>query len=479
MAEHDPPMLADLPATAAVVDLAAGVTWVGRGLVAERDRRAAALAAAGIGPGDRVAIVHGGTAAFFADLLAVWSLGATASCLDPALTTGERDRLVAFLDAAAVVAAAGATVRHAGAGANRAPRLDDPGLILFTSGTTGDPKGVVLSFRALLARIALNIAEIGTAALARTLVTLPTHFGHGLIGNALTALHAGAAVVLPARGLALAAGLGPLLDEHAVTFMSSVPTLWRLALKASLPPKARSLVRVHVGSAPLSAGLWRAIAEWTGAEVVNCYGITEVANWIAGASSKDGIGDGLVGRPWGGRVAVLGRDGRIAEAGEGEIVVLSPALMTGYLDRDDLTAAAFHGGWYRTGDWGEIDGAGRIGLTGRIKDEINRAGFKVQPAEIDRVIEEHAMVEEACTFALPDPVTGEIVAAAVRLAAGGTLDAGSLSAWLGERLRREAVPERFFFVDQIPRTGRGKVSREAVRRALALDPGPGPAGEDG
>jgi acyl-CoA synthetase (AMP-forming)/AMP-acid ligase II len=458
-------MLSDLPTAAAIVDLPAGSVWDGSALAAERDRRAAALADAGVGSGDRVAIVHGGTAAFFADLLAAWSLGAAVSCLDPALTAGERDRVVAFLDPVAVVDADGPRVRRPG-GRGREPRLDDPGLILFTSGTTGEPKGVVLSFRALLARIALNIAEIGAATFARTLVTLPTHFGHGLIGNALSALHAGGAIVLPERGLPLANRLGGLVDGERVTFMSSVPTLWRLALKLSPPPQAGTLRRVHVGSAPLSAELWQAIVAWAGVEVVNCYGITETANWIAGASSHDGIANDLVGRPWGGAVAVLDAAGRRSASGEGEIVVLSPALMSGYLDRDDLTEAAFHAGWYRTGDRGEVDAGGRVRLTGRIKDEINRAGFKVQPAEIDHVIEEHPMVEEACTFALPDRISGETVAAAVRLADGAALDAEGLTAWLATRLRREATPERVFFVDAMPRTPRGKVSRAEVARAL-------------
>jgi acyl-CoA synthetase (AMP-forming)/AMP-acid ligase II len=459
-------MLADLPPAAAILDLPSGIAWDGSTLTAQRDRRAAALAEVGVGAGDRVAIVHGGTAPFFADLLAVWSLGAAASCLDPALTPRERDRVLTFLDASAVVDADGPCTRGGG-GPGRGVRLDDPGLILFTSGTTGEPKGVVLSFRALLARISLNLAEIGAATFARTLVTLPTHFGHGLIGNALSALHAGGTIVLPPRGLPLAAALGAIVDEHRITFLSSVPTLWRLALKMSPPPRKGSLARVHVGSAPLSAELWRAIAGWAGAEVVNCYGITEAANWIAGASSNDGFVNGLVGRPWGGRAAVIDAEGRLSASGEGEIVVLSPALMSGYLDRDDLTEAAFHRGWYKTGDWGEVDGEGRIRLTGRIKDEINRAGFKVQPAEIDRVIEEHPMVEEACTFGMADAVSGELVAVAVRLAAGADLDAGRLSAWLSTRLRREAVPERIFFVDEIPRTARGKVSRAAVCRALA------------
>jgi acyl-CoA synthetase (AMP-forming)/AMP-acid ligase II len=140
--------------------------------------------------------------------------------------------------------------------------------------------------------------------------------------------------------------------------------------------------------------------------------------------------------------------------------------MSSYLGRPDLTAAVLQDGWYRTGDRGCIDPTGRIRLTGRIKDEINRAGFKVQPAEIDVLLETHPAVAEACVFAVPDPVGGESVAAAVRLAPGASATSETLRAWCRERLRREAVPEHWFFVQQMPRNARGKLSRDAVRSTV-------------
>jgi acyl-CoA synthetase (AMP-forming)/AMP-acid ligase II len=222
-----------------------------------------------------------------------------------------------------------------------------------------------------------------------------------------------------------------------------------------------------VGSAPLSAALWREIAEWTGGEVVNCYGITETANWIGGASSRsDGIEDGLVGRPWGGAYAIIGEDGGPCATGEGEILVRTPGVMSGYLNRPDLTDAVMVQGWYRTGDRGRLDADGALRLTGRLKDEINRAGFKIQPAEIDMLLETHPAIAEACAFGAVDPVGGESVAVAVRLRPGAAETALSLRAWCLERLRRDAAPERWFFVDDIPRTSRGKVSRDAVRATL-------------
>jgi len=199
--------------------------------------------------------------------------------------------------------------------------------------------------------------------------------------------------------------------------------------------------------------------------VVNCYGTTETANWLAGASSvRDGIANGRVGGMWGGRVAVAIDDNEILARGEGEILVQTPALMSGYFRRADLTAEVIRGGWYYTGDRGIVDASGVIELTGRIKDEINRAGSKIQPAEIDLLLENHPAVAEACVFGIEDQTEGNIVAAAIRLVDGSNETTEGLRSWCRQRLRREAVPERWFLLPEIPRNARGKIGRDAVRR---------------
>ena len=469
-----------------IEDVGLGLSWDAMALEDQITRRAAVLSQMGIGRGSVVSIGHGGTARFFADLFATWRVGAAAACLDPSLTPGEIRTVVEFSKSVALLVDGSGSVDRLAVpivdlGRERPGRLrndtpapgpDDTALLLFTSGTTGTPKGVVLSFEALRARINANIAAIGKALLARSLVSLPTHFGHGLIGNSLTPLVAGGHIVLHPLGIPLANDLSRIIDQQGVTFMSSVPAFWRMALTRSpRRPTGGSLVRVHVGSAPFSAELWSEVATWSGAEVVNCYGCTETANWIAGASSRDdGIADGLVGKMWGGDAAVLDESGTTHDRGAGEIIIRSPSMMSGYLDRPDLTAAALHQGWYRTGDRGSVDEHGRIWLTGRIKDEINRAGFKVQPAEIDAMLERNPAVAEACVFGIADALGGEAVAAAIRLKAGATASPHGLQAWCLERVRREAVPERWFVVSEIPRTPRGKVSRDAVRRLLTEKP---------
>ncbi len=463
-----------------IEDIGLDLQWSPDRLAAEVGRRASALAAAGIRPGGTIVLAHAGTARFFADLFATWTLGCTAACIDPALTQGEIENLLQFVAAAAVLVDAEPFEAKSGcpvlqlaqtAKAGEAPAVaagshDRPAIVLFTSGTTGAPKGVVLSFGAIFNRVALNRAAMGAAVRARTLVTLPTSFGHGLIGNALTPLLSGGDIVLHPTGLALASDLGRVIDRFRIGFMSSVPAFWRLALKMSDAPENSSLARVHVGSAPLSADLWTRIITWSRADVVNCYGITELANWIGGASARSGgIADGLVGMPWGGRAAVRDRTGAIRDRGEGEVLIRSPSRMTGYLHRPDLTEAAFEQDWYLTGDSGHIDAQGAIRLTGRIKEEINRAGLKVNPTEIDLLLATHPAVAQACAFAIPDEASGEIVGVAVRLSQDVGVQA--LRHWCAGKLRREAVPERWFVVNDMPQSERGKINREALRRMLA------------
>ena len=471
-------------------DLAAGESWEPDRLGREIDRRVPVLRRLGARPGARVVLAHGDRPAFFADLLAAWRLGACAVCVNPGVPESELANICEFTEPAAVLTSVGS---GCGAGLNRPVvaledesagggaacgadgSLDDPALMLFTSGTTGDPKGVVHSFRSILTRIALNRVHIGDATLARTLCVLPTRFGHGLIGNCLTPLLAGHSLFLGGgMGIEVARSLSTTIAEHDITFLSSVPSFWKMVLRLSGPPEPGVLRQVSVGSAPLSAELWNDIAEWAGTRnVVNMYGLTETASWFSGASAACHEPEsGLIGAPWGGVFGVLDAGGEgqeVRNTGEGELVVQTPSLMSGYFRRDDLTARAIAGGWYRSGDVGYLDGRGVARLTGRVKHEINRAGIKIHPEEIDVLLERHESVQEACAFGIPDDISGEVVGVAVQVRAGADLSLEALRAWCRERMRVEATPVRWFRLNEIPKSGRGKVNRDAVRRAC-LEP---------
>src|SRR5262249_13172611 len=237
-----------------------------------------------------------------------------------------------------------------------------------------------------------------------------------------------------------------------ISFMSSVPTVWRLATKTSKPPKNGSLQRVFCGSAPLSGELWRSAQAWTGTRsVINAYGITATGSWLAGPPVPfERPEAGLIGRAWGGTVRVLGsRDARVSPLwlgdcpiGEsGHVWVHTPALMKGYLDRDDLTAAVVADGWFATGDIGMIDDRGYLYLRGREREEINKGGTKIYPGDVDAVIERFPHTLDVCTFALEDPLLGEDVGVAVVLDRRDDEVLRTLHAWTSEHLATHQLPK--------------------------------------
>ena len=470
----------------AITDWRSGETWSAAKIRAQAAGLASEFARRGIGPGSRVVTWHGGDGRFFADLFAIWQVGACAVGLNPNTTSTELQTIAKFVEPAAIIDRTLDRIPEALgtlaiASESIAPisdaltpgggHLDDDALILFTSGTTGTPKGVVHTFRSLLARVALNQAHIPRDQRMRTLCVLPTHFGHGLIGNCLTALLDGQDLVLaPASNLDVSANLGALIDEYGINFMSSVPTLWKRVTSEATPPTGDTLRRVHVGSAPLSADLWTAIGEWAQTDqVFNMYGITETANWLAGvALSERDAADGLIGTMWGGSIAVRNAAGNIAAEGEGELIVQSPSLMRGYYELPDKTAEVLRDGWFHTGDIGRIDADGMAHLTGREHYLINRGGLKVHPEDIDLLLERHEAVAEACAFAVPHEVEGETVGVALALNAGAKFDERQIRLWCAERLSREKIPVRWFMVDEVPKTDRGKINRDVVA-AYCLD----------
>jgi acyl-CoA synthetase (AMP-forming)/AMP-acid ligase II len=267
--------------------------------------------------------------------------------------------------------------------------------------------------------------------------------------------------------------LGAILDEHAITFMSSVPPVWRIALKASRPPRSGTLKRVFCGSAPLSAVLWRGIQDWAGTrDVCNAYGITETGSWVAGTTVPTFVPeDGLIGVPWGATISVLRAAGTagmpgsaaVCETGEsGYVWINTPALMQGYLGRDDLTQAVVANGWFCTGDIGLIDERGFLYLRGREREEINKGGLKVYPGDVDAVAEEFADTLDVCAFGYEDPLQGQDVGIALVLKQGDASTLSRLHELMAQRLATYQMPRRWYLLQEIPRTSRGKVNRARV-----------------
>jgi acyl-CoA synthetase (AMP-forming)/AMP-acid ligase II len=461
------PLTNRLPPAARLVSVRSGRQLDAAGLVAAVAAASRHLESLGLAHGDRVVIGHADPLDFIVSLLAAWQAGLVGVGVNPKLSALEQDNVIATAGASGWLGELRTTPPAFEPVTDPATPLgtDEPALILMTSGTTGRPKGIALSQAALLARVEHNRAAIPELPLP-SLCVLPVFFGHGLIGNVLTPLLAGSAVHLwPSPDAMELRGFGQYLDNHRIGFMSSVPAFWKLALRFANPP-AQPLVRVHVGSSPLSREHWEDIASFAGTRnVFNMFGMTETANWIAGGTlDEPGADAGYVGKPWGGEIAVLGEDGGIAPTGRGEVLVRSPSIMAGYWQRPDLDAEAFVADWFRTGDIGELDAEGRLTLVGRIKTEINRGGIKVQAEEIDLLLERHPDIAEACAFGMPDPIAGELVAAAIAMKPGKSFDPEAIKAWCRGMARSDAVPSRLFVLDAIPRNERGKLVRADVRR---------------
>jgi acyl-CoA synthetase (AMP-forming)/AMP-acid ligase II len=461
--------------------------------------RAGFLLRHGLEPGDRVFLHYGNRVEFFVDLLAIWVLGGCAIPIDQRLTHFEIDTLAKAArpryslwieplhgDIAAALSVRGTQILQMPAEHVEESRvasllgfawerlsLDRDALILFTSGTTGQPKGVVHTHRSLRARWYALQQSLDLRHFRRTLCLLPTHFGHGLICNSLFPWLGGQDLyILPPFRADIILRLGALLDEHEITFMSSVPSVWRLALKTAALPRRRTLERVFCGSAPLSAFLWREIGKWTGADaVLNAYGITETGSWVAGTTIPAFTPeDGLIGMPWGATVKILessstdlppGFAVECAPNAEGYVWLNTAALMRGYLDRDDLTKRVVSQGWFMTGDVGVLRN-GQLYLCGRAGEEINKGGMKVHPGDVDAIVDRHPATRDVCTFAVDDPLYGQNVAVAVVLEDPSTSTLASLQAWVREHLAEHKAPTRWYLLDAIPRTSRGKVNRNSV-----------------
>ena len=478
-----------------LVEAFSGRRWTPVEMELQIARRAARFMAMCLEPADRVMLPFGNCLEFFAELMAVWRAGACAIPIDARLTAFEignlaraaRARiavanseidpgLLAALDSAGMKVTSTGDLPHAGSDASLA-RLDADALILFTSGSTGDPKGVVHTHRSLRARWVSLGDHLPRGAFARTLCLLPTHFGHGLICNSMFPWLAGNDLyIAPPFRPDLLARMGKVIDEHGITFMSSVPPIWKLAFQLSAPPAKGTLQRVHVGSAPLSAQAWEDIRRWTGTrQVCNAYGITETGSWVAGLADADvPAEDGLIGTGWGAVIKVLGTgdtalapsaDMECAVGEPGHVWLNTPALMKGYFQRDDLTAQAVSNGWFVTGDIGVFDGHGRLHLAGRERDEINKGGMKIYPSDIDAVAERFGAVADVCAFAIDDPIYGQSVGMAVVLRSGSGDEIRGLYAWMKQHLADHKMPSRWWTTDEIPRTSRGKINRDSVKAA--------------
>ncbi|WP_167760898.1 fatty acid--CoA ligase family protein [Geodermatophilus sp. DF01-2] len=320
-----------------------------------------------------------------------------------------------------------------------------------TSGSTGRPK-VVLSPDDGMVVIRRRQAEgLGIRPGDRYLVTAPLHWGFGLGGGLMTGLLGGATVVLPSLPLT-PAGLSATAGQHAVTVTMGVGTAYRFLLAggAALP----ALRLAVVSGEPLPAALARQWQERTGVALTDGYGTSEtghVSDNVAGVP-------GSVGRPLSGvEVRVRGDDGVLVETGVGELFIRSPALANGYAGDPELTAQRFRDGWFRTGDLAEVRADGHLFLRGRLDDQLNVGGTKVDPREVETACREALGLTDCAVIGVPlGPGRTEVCAYVV---ADRPVTRADLVRALADRLSGYKIPTRVVQLAALPRTPNGKLAR--------------------
>jgi malonyl-CoA/methylmalonyl-CoA synthetase len=336
-----------------------------------------------------------------------------------------------------------------------APDLDvsgpgDLALLGYTSGTTGAPKGAMLTHGNLLASVeALRLAWRWTPA-DRLVLALPLFHAHGLcVGIHGTLLGGGSVVLLPQFDVE--AVLDAALDHHATLFFG-VPTMYARLAASDRVPELAALRLCVSGSAPLPADLHRELTTCGGTRVLERYGMTETL--MNASNPYDGERrPGSVGIP-------LPLVDITLREGSSEIAVRGPNIFPGYWENPDATREAFTDDWFHTGDIGAWDDDGYLTIVGRSKELIITGGFNVYPREVEDVLLGHPSVREVAVIGTPSDEWGETVTAVV--VADGPADEGALLAFAAEQLAPFKRPRIVRYVDELPRNALGKVVRSEL-----------------
>jgi len=330
-------------------------------------------------------------------------------------------------------------------------QAEDVALIAYTSGTTGAPKGAVLTHGNLLANSESIAITWRWDADDRLVHSLPIFHGHGLCVALYTSLLVGSSVVLLPRF-----DVDSVLDaatEHRASMFFGVPTMYhRLAGSSRVGELARLRLAVS-GSAPLRAELHNAIAEAAGTRVLERYGMTETLMTLSNPYEGERR-PGTVGFPF------PGVEARVED--DGELLVRGPSVFDGYWERPAATADSFADGWFRTGDLGVVED-GYVRLRGRSTELIISGGYNVYPAEVEDVLLGHPSVAEVAVTGAPSEEWGEVVSAWVVPDGVSRPDVDSLLAYAAQRLAPYKRPRRVQFVDALPRNSMGKVRRGELR----------------
>jgi long-chain acyl-CoA synthetase len=432
------------------------MTW--RDLDRRASRFAGALAARGMAAGERVALAMPNGWEFAVAFVGILKLGATAAPLNPRLTPAELAGITGDLAPALVVT----ELVEGGDEVSARDPMGSPALILYTSGSTGQPKGSVFSHEALIEAnrswagpvMALTSADV-------VLGALPFAHSFGLNGALLAPLLAGASVA-PLDRFAPETAI-EVIRAHGVTVLPAVATMFRRLLDSpAFAPAALGSLRLALsGAAPCP---WALAHEWrarTGVRLLRGYGMTELFRPISYLSGDPAERPEAIGRAVPGvELRVVDDDGAPLAGGEvGELHVWSPARLERYLNAPDGSGALSADGWFATGDLARVGDDGLVSIVGRKKDLILRGGYSISPPEVEAVLLGHPAVGEAAVVGRPHPELGEEVVAFVALRAQARAEPEELIAHCASRLAAFKCPRQVRMVPALPRGETGKVQK--------------------
>ena len=451
-------------------------------------RVAALLVSLGIGPGDRVGLMMPNVPEFAVAYYGILRTGATVVPMNVLLkarevafylTDAEARWLIAWdglVEAVTGAALAGteliavepqrfdaqlASIDPHPAVVERAG--DDTAVILYTSGTTGTPKGGELTHFNLVKNVEVTESLLQVDERDVIFGALPLFHSFGQTCGLNTAVRTGACLtLLPRFDSAEAIAM---MERDAVTVFQGVPTMY--AAMMSHPAATRtdtSRLRACVsGAAALPLGVLKGFEEVFGCVILEGYGLSETSP-VASFNPAERRKPGSIGVPVPGvEMAVVGEDGTPRPVGEvGEVVIRGHNVMKGYWNRPDATAAAIVDGWFHSGDLAKVDADGYFFIVDRKKDMIIRGGFNVYPREIEEVLYEHPAVREAAVIGVPDDYFGEEVAAVISLRAEASATPDELVSFVNDSVAAYKYPRFLWIVDDLPKGPTGKILKREI-----------------
>jgi long-chain acyl-CoA synthetase len=438
-----------------------------RGLDAASARVAAMLHARGVRPGDRVGVMFPNVPQFAMAYYGVIRMGGVVVPMNPLLKQREVEHYVADSGAALVLDDPEALPGDAEPGFEVADRdVADTAVILYTSGTTGKPKGAELTHGNLArnAEVMRGLVSLGSGDVV--LGALPLFHSFGQTCGLNTAVLAGACLALLPRFVP-----GDVLDvieRRRVTVFEGVPTMYSALLgQSDRDRRDVSSLRVCVsGGAALPLEVLRGFEAAFGCVILEGYGLSETSP-VASFNRPDGVRKpGSIGTP------VEGVEMKLLDAspeGVGEIAIRGHNVMKGYWRNPAATSDAVDAdGWFRSGDLARVDDDGCYFIVDRKKELIIRGGYNVYPREIEEVIYEHPAVREAAVVGIPHAELGEEVAAAIALKPGADVDAAEVRAFVKAQVAPYKYPRHVWFVDELPKGATGKILKRAIELPVGV-----------